>query len=60
MKSRTWLASAFLALLWATPANANSGVIVRTTLGLAGLRTVCLTQSCAVVPPAANRAACSV
>src|SRR5215469_2757388 len=49
MKPRTWLAGALLALLGAAPARANSGVIVRTNLGLTGLQTLCLTQSCTVV-----------
>jgi hypothetical protein len=50
MKRRVWLASALVALLWATPALADSGVIVRTTLGLQGLQALCLVHSCTVVP----------
>ena len=50
MKRRMWLASALMALLWATPALADSGVIVRTTLGLQGLEALCLVHSCTVVP----------
>jgi hypothetical protein len=50
MKRRVWLASALMALLWATPALADSGVIVRTTLGLQGLEALCLVHSCTVVP----------
>ncbi len=50
MKRRVWLASALMALLWATPALADSGVIVRTTLGLGGLQALCLVHSCTVVP----------
>ncbi|HXM96465.1 MAG TPA: S8 family serine peptidase [Candidatus Dormibacteraeota bacterium] len=48
MKSRMWLAGALTALLWATPAKADSGVIVRTTLGLQGLQALCLLNSCTV------------
>lgn len=49
MKSRVSLTGILLALLlWATPARADSGVIVRTTLGLSGLQTLCLAQSCTV------------
>src|SRR6202171_970833 len=48
MKSRMWLAGALTALVWATPANADSGVIVRTTLGLQGLQALCLLNSCTV------------
>jgi len=44
-----WLACALAALLWATPAKADSGVIVRTTLGLQGLQSLCLLNSCTVV-----------
>jgi subtilase family protein len=50
MKRRVWLASALMALLCATPALADSGVIVRTTLGLQGLNALCLVHSCTVVP----------
>ena len=49
MKRKTWLAGALAALLWATPAKADTGVIVRTTLGLQGLQSLCLLQSCTVV-----------
>jgi len=38
-----------LALLWAAPASAQNGVIVRTTLGLPGLQSLCLLQNCTVV-----------
>ena len=44
-----WLAGALAALLWATPAKADSGVIVRTTLGLQGLQSLCLLNGCTVV-----------
>lgn len=44
-----WLAGALTALLWATPAKADNGVIVRTTLGLQGLQSLCLLNSCTVV-----------
>jgi hypothetical protein len=50
MKRRVWLATALMALLWATPALADSGVIVRTTLGFQGLEALCLVHSCTVVP----------
>src|SRR5713226_5267189 len=49
MKGRMWLACALAALLWATPAKADSGVIVRTTLGLSGLQSLCLLNGCTVV-----------
>lgn len=49
MKRRIWLAGALTALLWVTPAKADSGIIVRTTLGLQGLQSLCLLNSCAVV-----------
>ncbi len=38
-----------LALLWAAPARAQNGVIVRTTLGLPALQSLCLLQNCTVV-----------
>ena len=44
MKCRIGLAGALAALLWAAPARADSGVIVRTTLGLQGLQQLCATQ----------------
>lgn len=49
MQRRAWLAAMLLALLWATPAKAQNGVIVRTTLGLPGLQLLCATQNCTVV-----------
>ena len=49
MLLRPWLAGALLALMWAAPAKAQNGVIVRTTLGLPGLQLLCLTQNCTVV-----------
>jgi hypothetical protein len=49
MQRTAWLAGVLLALMWATPAQAQNGVIVRTTLGLPGLQSLCLTQSCTVV-----------
>src|SRR5713101_4629175 len=49
MKRRMWLAGGLLVLLWATPAKASSGVLVRTTLGLQGLQAICVAQNCAVV-----------
>src|SRR5882724_2364209 len=49
VRRRAWLASMLLALLWAAPASAQNGVIVRTTLGLPGLQSLCLLQNCTVV-----------
>lgn len=48
-RRRACLAGMLLALLWAAPARAQNGVIVRTTLGLPALQSLCLTQNCAVV-----------
>src|SRR5216683_6766678 len=48
MKRRMWLAGGLLVLLWATPATASSGVLVRTTLGLQGLQAICVVQNCTV------------
>src|SRR5260370_37144587 len=41
VKHRMWIAGALLALLWATPARADTRVIVRTTAGLSALQTFC-------------------
>ncbi len=49
MKPRMWLAGVFTALLWAAPAKAASGAIVRTTLGLQKLQSLCLLNGCTVV-----------
>src|SRR6266852_1933649 len=50
VKHRMWIAGALLALLWATPAKADTGVIVRTTAGLSALQTFCaLPTTCTVV-----------
>jgi subtilase family protein len=49
MHRRAWLAGMLLALLWAAPARAQNGVIVRTTLGVPGLQLLCLAQNCTVV-----------
>jgi hypothetical protein len=49
MRRRAVLAGMLLALLWAAPARAQNGVIVRTTLGLPGLQSLCLLQNCTVV-----------
>src|SRR5439155_10654205 len=53
MKRRMWLAGALVALLWATPARADNSFIVRSTLGLQALQTVCnpplLPPICAVI-----------
>jgi hypothetical protein len=46
---RAWLAGVLLALMWAAPASAQNGVIVRTTLGVPGLTLLCLAQNCTVV-----------
>src|SRR6266478_3357890 len=50
MKRRFWLVGVLVALLWATPARADTGVIVRTTGGLPALQTLCvLPTTCTVV-----------
>jgi subtilase family protein len=49
MHCRAWLAGLLLALLWAAPARAQNGVIVRTTLGVPGLQLLCQAQNCTVV-----------
>ena len=49
MIRRMWLAGALTALLWATPAKADNGVIVRTTLGLQGIQSLCLLNGCTVL-----------
>src|SRR6266478_2514393 len=41
MKGRIWLAGVLLALLWATPAKADTGIIIRTTGGLPALQVFC-------------------
>ena len=41
MKHGTWILGALLLLLWAAPAQADSRIIVRTTLGLQGLQQLC-------------------
>src|SRR5256884_949659 len=41
MKGRVWLAGVHLALLWATPAKADTGIIIRTTGGLSSLQVFC-------------------
>jgi len=41
MKGRVWLAGVLLALLWATPAKADTGIIIRTTGGLSALQLFC-------------------
>ena len=52
-KHRVWLLVAVFMLLWATPAKADTRIIVRTTLGLQGLQQICsslpLLQNCVVV-----------
>ena len=50
MKHRMWLAGVLAGLLWATPAKADTGVIVRTTAGLPALQLFCsLPTTCTVV-----------
>jgi len=50
MKRRMWLAGALVALLWATPARADTGVIIRTTGGLPALQVLCLLPTtCTIV-----------
>src|SRR5882762_7460671 len=50
MKRRVWLAGALVALLWATPAKADTGVIIRTTGGLPALQVLCLLPTtCSIV-----------
>src|SRR6266478_7929055 len=50
MKRRFWLVGVLVALLWATPARADTGVIVRTTGGLPALQVLCLLPAtCTVV-----------
>jgi Subtilase family len=50
MKRRMWLTGALVALLWAAPAKADTGVIVRTTSGLPALQLLCaLPATCTVV-----------
>src|SRR2546421_4025245 len=50
MKCRMWLAGALVALLWVTPAKADTGVIIRTTGGLPALQAFCLLPTtCTIV-----------
>jgi hypothetical protein len=50
MKRRMCLAGALVALLWATPAKADTGVIIRTTGGLPALQVLCLLPTtCTIV-----------
>src|SRR5467141_2444563 len=50
MKRRMWLAGVLAALLWAAPAKADTGVIIRTTGGLQALQVLCLLPAtCTVV-----------
>src|SRR6266849_11132657 len=49
MNRKMWLAGALAALLWATPARADTRVIVRTTAGLPALQLLCaLPATCTV------------
>src|SRR6266478_8139447 len=41
MKRGMWLMGALVALLWASPAKADTGIIIRTTAGLPALQTLC-------------------
>src|SRR6266702_2644117 len=41
MKHRIWLAAVMVALLWAAPAKADTGIIIRTTGGLSALQLFC-------------------
>src|SRR6266568_3134393 len=41
MKHRIWLAAVMVTLLWAAPAKADTGIIVRTTGGLSALQLFC-------------------
>ncbi|HUC54812.1 MAG TPA: S8 family serine peptidase [Candidatus Cybelea sp.] len=50
MKRRMWLVGLLAALLWATPAQADTGVIIRTTGGLPALQVLCLLPAtCTIV-----------
>jgi Subtilase family len=50
MKRQVWLAGILIALLWAAPARADTGVIIRTTGGLQALQALCLVPAtCTVV-----------
>src|SRR5882757_10803765 len=50
MKRRMWLAGVLAALLWGSPAKADTGVIIRTTGGLQALQVLCLLPTtCTVV-----------
>src|SRR5216683_2339364 len=41
MKHRIWLAAVMVTLLWAAPAKADTGIIIRTTGGLSALQLFC-------------------
>lgn len=50
MRCRLWLAGTLAALLWAAPARADTGIIIRTTGGLSAVQTLCLLPAtCTVV-----------
>lgn len=49
MKRRMWLAGALAALLWATPAKADTRVIVRTTAGLPAVQLLCASPATCTV-----------
>ena len=50
MKHGLWLVGVLVALLWATPTRADTGVIVRTTAGLPALQALCVfPATCTVV-----------
>ena len=49
MKRGMWLMGALVALLWASPAKADTGIIIRTTAGLPALQLLCaLPATCTV------------
>ncbi len=49
MKRGMWLMGALVALLWASPAKADTGIIIRTTAGLPALQLLCaLPTTCTV------------
>jgi Subtilase family len=50
MSRKLWLVGVLMALLWATPARADTGVIVRTTGGLQAIQLLCaVPATCTVV-----------
>src|SRR5258705_10257108 len=51
MKRKIWLVGALMALLWAAPTKADTGIIIRTTAGLPALQTFCSLplSSCTII-----------